>query len=73
MNGEHYRWRNYFGGSSSLGAGVPGEEINPSGKSRTGEILIVIICPSSNFARFGPKKPIRARKYFSGIFSIIVS
>jgi hypothetical protein len=59
--------------SSSGGAGVPGCDEYPWGKSRSGEIRIVTICPDSNLARFGPKKPISARKYFLGICSIISS
>jgi hypothetical protein len=45
-----------------------GCDANPSGKSRSGVIRIVTICPESNFERLGPKKPIQASQYFLGIW-----
>jgi hypothetical protein len=56
---------------SKAGAGVPGCDLNPAGKPRSGVIRMVTILPESKFARLGPNKPSLARRYFCGIRSII--
>src|SRR5258708_7273035 len=59
-----------FSFSSARGAGLPGADWKPTGKSRVGEIRITTIWPRSSLAREGRAKPIRASRYFLGYSAI---
>ena len=51
-------------GISTGGAGVPGADVKPSGRSRVGVITIATRLPLSNLARDGPMPSQRFCQYF---------
>src|SRR5579885_2973697 len=55
-----------YGAPSSFGAGDPGAEAYPSGRSRIGVIRIAQIRPLENFSIVGRKNPARAARYLAG-------